>query len=1378
MKPRSQRFFPRTLVVCFAPLLACGSASANVIQFNEQASVPGGNAIPWTLPSGTNLLAAATANPANSGASGGVGEGTSVDWAILRNGTLGTPSQNSQSVAPPNNQVVTFALDLSSKPAGHDITSFDSYCAWGDSGRDNQQYTLAYSVVGDETNFITVGTFSNNSGNPNNCTHISLTDTSGYLAHGVHSVRITFGGSQENGYTGFREFVLRGVEPPTPVVTTVNESNATNIWTLPGGLNLLNGATANTPSAAAGTDHGNNEVTSSSWAVLTNASVGNVTDYGSCVAPLNNTSVIFPLDTTTNTKGYNISSFDSFGAWVNSGRDNQDFSVLYSTWDAPTVFRPLAHIVNHTSGGQNSTHTALAAESGYLATGVAAIQFHFDSQENGWVGYREFVALGTAESVSDPLTWTGGTGSSWITGADSNWKQTVGGGPAVFSSTGSLTFDNSGANTSINVPSALTAFSLAFNSSTAYTIGGAALNISNGLTVTNSGAVTLNGALVLGTDATYTGSGDLNFNGTVQAGALTVSGPGQVKLAQNNALSGITSVNDGTLIAASDGALGTSALSMTSGTAKFTSLAPFVSSIAGPVGSIVLGNATGPANTNLTTGNATSVTSFGGNISEAAGTVGSLTKAGAGSLTLSGENSYSGTTTVTGGSLDFSQVASLYGGNTASWTAGNIVVASGATLGLSVGFTFSDANINTDLSLGGFAPGSTLGIEAASEVTLSRNLQTGMGLRKTGSGVLHVTGNNAAATGVTKIYSGVLDAGSATTAIGGNVLLGNSGSDVYLNMAAANQFGPNSVISIDNGTFYDITMNLRGFGQTIAGLDSTIPLAGNINIIQNDESNQVGYVENAAPVTLTLNTATDHVFRGIIRQGGAGAGAVSLVKDGPGTQELINIGIQGYGYNGPTTVNQGTLRINFSGGNTGFGSNITVATGATLAFNAVGGDYNFDRDISGPGLITATGTNAIRLRSPGNAFSGGLTIGSPGIGTYNGFLALVSTGPQGAGNALGQHCVGGAMIPSNVITVQGGATLALDGIASLGESSVVPQYAPSVVINNSGLRASGLTFVSNLTLNHAEVTVGTGNGAGFFNTALGLVGTVTVGGDSNLATTIVTPTAGPNANIALGSGALIGTTFNVTDVTGTAAVDLDVDAVIRNVQELPSSLTKTGLGTMWMRRTNIYTGDTTVQQGELRMDVACLANTANVSISNGAFLNLLHGSPDTINRLTLAGVTVAAGTYGALDNLTPGIIQTARIKGDGLLVVSAGPVTDPYLLWSAQITSGDSSRTGDPDGDGFNNLQEYLFGTSPTVSTGSLSTFESTPSGLVVRWNQRATSGTYVLQESATMAELTWPTSTATITNNATQDLPDYVRKQAVIPVDSAKKFVRVQGAE
>ncbi|MEI7910757.1 MAG: hypothetical protein WCK77_14060 [Verrucomicrobiota bacterium] len=108
----------------------------------------------------------------------------------------------------------------------------------------------------------------------------------------------------------------------------------------------------------------------------------------------------------------------------------------------------------------------------------------------------------------------------------------------------------------------------------------------------------------------------------------------------------------------------------------------------------------------------------------------------------------------------------------------------------------------------------------------------------------------------------------------------------------------------------------------------------------------------------------------------------------------------------------------------------------------------------------------------------------------------------------------------------------------------------------------------------------------------------------------------------------------------------------------------------------------------------------------------------------------------------------------------------------------DRGPAADPDGDGFTNLQECLFGTSPVANTGSPTTFEGSPGGLIVRWSERA-NATYVLQESTTLEE-PWSTSSATITDaiHQTGVATDYVRKQASIPLDSPQKFVRVQAAE
>ena len=78
-----------------------------------------------------------------------------------------------------------------------------------------------------------------------------------------------------------------------------------------------------------------------------------------------------------------------------------------------------------------------------------------------------------------------------------------------------------------------------------------------------------------------------------------------------------------------------------------------------------------------------------------------------------------------------------------------------------------------------------------------------------------------------------------------------------------------------------------------------------------------------------------------------------------------------------------------------------------------------------------------------------------------------------------------------------------------------------------------------------------------------------------------------------------------------------------------------------------------------------------------------------------------------------------------------------------------------------------------------MSTIEDTGSGLIVRWNERAESNSvYVLQESTTLAN-PWSSSGATITDHGSQNLlPDYVQKQALIPISGSKKFMRVQATE
>ncbi|RYD62654.1 MAG: hypothetical protein EOP83_14065, partial [Verrucomicrobiaceae bacterium] len=185
MKPRSNRVLPHTLVLCATPLLATLSANAHVVSTKES-----NNTGTWTLPAGTNLLTGVTASPGAVVAH----EGSSTSWGTLTDGTLGdTAGTPATSCTPNNGDSVTFPLDLTGFPAGRNITSFDSYCTWGNSGRDNQDYTLQYSTVANPTTFIDIHTARVATG-IDRSTHTRLTETTGFLATGVHSIRVLFNG--------------------------------------------------------------------------------------------------------------------------------------------------------------------------------------------------------------------------------------------------------------------------------------------------------------------------------------------------------------------------------------------------------------------------------------------------------------------------------------------------------------------------------------------------------------------------------------------------------------------------------------------------------------------------------------------------------------------------------------------------------------------------------------------------------------------------------------------------------------------------------------------------------------------------------------------------------------------------------------------------------------------------------------------------------------------------------------------------------------------------------------------------------------------------------------------------------------------------------
>ena len=134
---------------------------------------------------------------------------------------------------------------------------------------------------------------------------------------------------------------------------------------------------------------------------------------------------------------------------------------------------------------------------------------------------------------------------------------------------------------------------------------------------------------------------------------------------------------------------------------------------------------------------------------------GSLSKLGAGALTLSNSSAFSGATTISGGSLVLGSGNALQSSTVTAPTAGNIVFAN------SGGYTFGGLNGSGNLSLQSGSGAVALNVGGNATSTLYSGNLTGSGsLTKAGGGTLTLTGSNAFSGGVT-ITGGMLTVASS-----------------------------------------------------------------------------------------------------------------------------------------------------------------------------------------------------------------------------------------------------------------------------------------------------------------------------------------------------------------------------------------------------------------------------------------------------------------------------------------------------------------------------------------------------------------------------------------------------------------------------------------
>ncbi|NEW88680.1 autotransporter domain-containing protein [Rhodopseudomonas sp. WA056] len=570
--------------------------------------------------------------------------------------------------------------------------------------------------------------------------------------------------------------------------------------------------------------------------------------------------------------------------------------------------------------------------------------------------------------------------------AASNWS-----GPAAVPDTGSTAvFTNNGASTLLMVTVIRSPDGFTFDAGApSYTIGvasGGQLNMSGAGIVNNSGNAQ---NFLIGA------GGQIDFIGSSTAANATITTQSGGLLLFSQSSSGGTAeiVNNGTMALRSD-----------SGGVSIGSL-----SGSGTVAATVVPGA--PVQT-LTVGSLNTSTLFSGTLIDN-GAQFALGKTGTGTLTLTGDNFYTGGTTISGGTLQLGN-----GGISGSIT-GDIT--NNATLAV---------NRSNGTSLGGAISG------------------TG-NLIKYGSDILALLGNNTY-TGGTTISAGTLQIGNGGTtgSITGNVV--NNASLVFNRSDAA------------------------GFGGVISGTGSVTKLGNDALILFGDNTYTGGTTISSGFLQVGNGGTTGWIVGNVVNNGTlqlARSDANTFGGSISGTGNLISFGGSGgsgvftltgtNAYTGGTTISTGTLQIG-DGGTTGsiVGN---ISNSATLAFNRSEAT-SFGGAISGGGQVIKRGAGNLSL-SGISSFTGATTV-EAGTLSVNGSIASSSLTTVNAGAALGGNGTVGATL------INGGALAPGNSIGTLNVSgNLVFTAASSYMVEVSPTSADRVNVTGIATLGGATVNV-------------------------------------------------------------------------------------------------------------------------------------------------------------------------------------------------------------------------------------------------------------------------------------------------------------------
>lgn len=947
-------------------------------------------------------------------------------------------------------------------------------------------------------------------------------------------------------------------------------------------------------------------------------------------------------------------------------------------------------------GGFDQTFTSLSGTGGSIALGGA-----------------EMTVKGTASSTfGGAITGNGdllkqGTGSLTLTGASTFTGDTTINGGAI-----SLDFANAAAPAD-NILSATSTLNLAGGVLNVSGAGGEANNQTvNGLNVIagsnkinalsgvggsltlNLGGVTRTGGIV---DFSMNAGTTITTSNAALGGWATVNGTDYAKVVGNvitafdtsdytdkdNAADWLTGEVISDAGAAPDTAFyGTVTGSQQLGGLKYTAAASATVSVAagqtlGVDGTIIVADSVGTANQRITGGQLTGAASGvlglqqngGGTftiestIVDNGGATG-FTKAGTGYALVSGANTYTGATTLSGGTLAINSVANAGTASAigqAGVDASNLVIESGT-----LRYIGATASTDRGFTLVNGGPSRTIEVAlAATDVTFSGLVTSpdGSGFTKTGDGTLTLANAANDYTGVTTVNGGTL---SVNTLANGGVAsgIGAASSDsANLVLGAGGRLRyTGGTVDIDRG----FTINGASGRVDVSAAATTLTVGGTVV--------GVGGLNKEGDGTLVLSGANTYtggtlVSGGTLRAGSAQAfGSVNMMTVDTGARlelggydttvgGLLGDGVVDLG--GNTLTSSGLSANGFAGRITGTGG-FTRSGSWTQTLSGCNNDYTGKTTVTGSGTLSidciANGGQASGIGASSNASANLVLTG--GLLNYTGSTVTTDRGFTLAGGAGAIGVTDAATTLTFTGQAVGGGYLRKDGAGTL-VLTAANTYAGGTQVTGGILRAGSTSAFGSGSMNLFNNAGATLDLNGFDTSVSILVGGGTTGGNVELGGATLTISAGNSSNTSHYAGAISGIGSLVKNGTG-----------IQRLTGCDSS----------------YSGSTTVNGGYL--DVACLndggvassigmssADASNLVINGGA-LRYIGSGGSTDRRFTLGasgGNSLESWGTGAI-NFTSSAAVTFAAANTAQTLTLAGTNTGDNKL-GAQLTNNGTGVT-------------------------------------------------------------------------------------------------------